>query len=301
MAISTFYLNGISLESATSIWLNAEMTLLAPDGFYQSGDIVRELSGGVLLPPQVCASCAFPCGDYPIDGGGEEGVYKMSMNVGSGTGAIIITVNPDNIPSGFSCEFDSATYNQFSSPTYGYLAATSGATYLGRTADDCGIVSGSPYSLDVYQFNGTTFDLTADTEIFSVVSSQIETTTNGPGNCVMVIPKPLASPTTLELTIYSTCPYGAFTAEISCPALLTALPSPSTVRFGDSVSACAATKNQTYYIAHVNGAGGTPAVYDWIFSDAYGQSPLADGYYASNSTVGWYRIENGVVQQFGFC
>jgi len=301
MSTSVFYLNSPSLESATTVFLNAEMTLTAPDGYYQFGGIVRELSGGVLLPPQVCPSCAFPCSDYPIDGGGEEGVYKINISVGSGLGAIIVTVNPDAIPSGFIAQYDSAYYNAFSSVTYGYLAATTGATYLGKTADDCGIVAGSPYTLDVYRYNGTDFTLSSNTEVVTAISSQIQTTVDSPSDCIMVIPKINSAPSTLELTIYTTCPYGAFTAEVSCPALLTEIASPSTSRYSDSASACIATKNQTYYIAHVNGSGGTLALYDYVFSDAYGQYPLADGYYASLATVGWYRIENGLVQQFGFC
>jgi len=293
MATSVFYLNSPSLESATTVFLNAEMTLTAPNGYYQFGGIVRELSGGVLLPPQVCASCAFPCSDYPIDGGGEEGVYKINISVGAGLGAIIVTVNPDAIPSGFIAQYDSAYYNAFSSVTYGYLAATTGATYLGKTADDCGIVAGSPYTLDVYRYNGTDFTLSSNTEVVTAISSQIQTTVDVPSDCIMVIPKINAAPSTLELTIYTTCPYGAFTAEVSCPALLTEFT--GTERYASSGGTCDAVQDQTYYVAHVNGAAGTLGLYDWVFTDAYGQNALPDGFYGSTDSLGYIQVENGVI------
>lgn len=293
MATSTFYLNAPSLESATSVFLNADMTMTASDGFYQSGNMVRELVNGVFLPPQVCNSCAYPCSDYPIDGGGDEGVYNISINVGSGLGAIIITINPDAVPSGFLVNYDNAEYNKFSSPSYGYLAATSGATYLGDTDSDCGIVADSPYTLSISRYNGTDFTLTSDTETFSVVANQIQTTANAPGDCVMVIPKVLASPTTLEISIYAACPYNAFTVEVACPAELQEFA--GTVRYSTSAGVCDPVQDQTYYVAHVNGSGGTLGLYDLVFSDSYGQNPLSDGYYSSNDSLGYIQVENGII------
>lgn len=293
MATSSFYLNASSLVDATAVWLNAEMTMLAPDGYYQSGNIVRQLLNGVLLPQQVCESCAYACGDYPIDGGEGQGVYKISINLSASTGAVIVTINPNTVPIGFSALYDNAIYNQFSSETYGYLAATSGATYLGRTSDDCGIVAGSPYNLDVYNYNGTDFTLSTDTELFSVVSAQIETTVNQPNNCYMVIPKLNASPTTLEISIYDPCGTGAFTVDISCPDLLTSFI--GTVRYASFAGTCDDVQNQTYYVAHVNGSAGTIGLYDWVFTDAYGQNALPDGFYGSTDSAGYIQVENGIV------
>lgn len=293
MATSRFYLNAPSLETATAVWLDAKMTMLAPDGYYQSGNIVRQLAGGVLLPQQTCASCAYPCSDYPIDGGGEEGVYKININIGSGLGAVIVKINPDTIPSGFIVKYNSAVYNKFSSPIYGYLAATSGATYLGKTADDCGIVAGSPYLLDVYRYNGINFPVTTNQESFSVISSQIKTTVNEPGDCVLVIPKLSASPSTVEISIYTTCPYGAFSAEVSCPTLLQAWL--GTIRYANQFGVCDDIPIQTYYVAHVNGSGTTLGLYDWVFSDIYGQNPLANGFYATDASNGYIQVENGVI------
>lgn len=296
---TSYFLNAPSLGSATSIYVDAAMTLYAPNGFYQQDNISRELVDGVLLPQQTCASCAYPCSDYPIDQAVDEGVYKININIGSSLGAVIITVNPESVPSGFFVEYNSAIYNAFSSPAYGYLAASSGATFLGRTADDCGIVSGSPHTLSEYRYNGADFDATGNTEVITVVAGQIETTTNNPGDCKMVIPKTAVSPSTLEMTIYSTCPYSVFSVEISCPALLTSFS--SSIRRSDSTVACDSARGQTYYVAHVNGSLGTLGLYDWVFSDAYGQNPLSNGYYGTTASTGWIRVENGTIIQTGTC
>jgi hypothetical protein len=58
MAISgTYYLNAPSLGSATSVFDDASLTILASDGFYSDGIIAREQVSGVLLPQQTCPSC----------------------------------------------------------------------------------------------------------------------------------------------------------------------------------------------------------------------------------------------------
>jgi hypothetical protein len=58
MAISSsYYLNAPSLASATSVFTDDTLLVLAADGFYSDGVISREQVGGVLLPQQTCPSC----------------------------------------------------------------------------------------------------------------------------------------------------------------------------------------------------------------------------------------------------
>lgn len=307
MSTASYYLNGSSLGDSTSIFVDSAMTILAPDGFYQQDDIVRELVNGVLLPPQVCPSCSYPCSDYPMtESGGTIGEYIASINVGSGIGAIVITVNPFDVPEGFSVEYNSAIYNEFSSATYGYLAGTAGLpTYLGQTSSDCGLVSGSPRTLQIYRWGGSDFNISdGETDVVDVASGQLQLTATGPGRCIMVIPKTVASPTTLEVKIYSACPTATFEVEVSCPTPLLAFS--SSIRRSSSVSACSfPTSPQTYYVAHVNGAIGILGLYDWVFSDINGQTPLTDGYYYAAAAVPGiddvFRVQNGIITQFINC
>jgi hypothetical protein len=72
----TYYLNAPSLGSATSVFDDVNLTILASDGFYSDGIIAREQVSGVLLPQQTCPSCVSyncvegTCTD-PGDGTGE--------------------------------------------------------------------------------------------------------------------------------------------------------------------------------------------------------------------------------------
>lgn len=59
MAInSIFYLDGPTLATSTTVYLDAAKTIVAPDGFYGQGSISREQSGGILLSSVACFTCA---------------------------------------------------------------------------------------------------------------------------------------------------------------------------------------------------------------------------------------------------
>lgn len=308
MAVSTFYLNSPSLESATAVFTNAAMTILAADGFYQQDNIVRELVGGVLQPQATCESCATPC-DEPIQAVAipEHSEYRMSINLESGTGAVIIRFNPFQVPLGIRVVFNSVVYNKLSSPTYGYLAAPSGlTTYIGEDAEDCGIAeeyTTSTYNLDVAQYNGTLFEITGEIHTVDVDSSQIQTTATTPGECIMVIPKVVSSPTVVQVTVFAICEDSFFDIEVECPANLTSFSCGA--RKADAATACAEAMSNTYYVAHVNGAAGTLGLNDWVFSDINGQYVLIDGYYRADAAVpgsdDFFVVQNGLVQSFGNC
>lgn len=53
----TYYLDAPSLSAATVIYDDANLTVVAADGFYSDGTISREQSSGVLLPQVSCPSC----------------------------------------------------------------------------------------------------------------------------------------------------------------------------------------------------------------------------------------------------
>ena len=303
MAISsTYYLNGPSLGSATAVFTNAALTVCAANGFYSDGVIVREQVSCVLVPQQTCPSCSIVCGGT-ISASGNQGVYYLNINLGAPTGAIIVKFEPQSVPDGISALFNSVIYNGLSSPSFGWRQGTASLpTYVGDTTFDCGIVAGSPYILNEFQYNGTTFAPLGTTENVSVAAGQMQLTASAPGNCVMVIPKTAASPSILNLTFIGPCSGTVFNVSVLCPAALTSFSS-STINVS-SAAACSATINQTYYVAHVNGAGGTLGLYDLVFSDVNGQFKLNAGYYQTNDagTNEWYQVDaNGVIIAFGDC
>lgn len=53
----SYYLNA-SFESATCVFTDVNLTIIAANGFYSQGGVVRELVDGVLLPAQSCGTCS---------------------------------------------------------------------------------------------------------------------------------------------------------------------------------------------------------------------------------------------------
>jgi hypothetical protein len=299
---STYYLNAPSLGSATSVFTNADLTVLAADGFYSDGVIVREQISGLLVAQQTCPACATPCGGS-ISASGQQGIYYLNIDLGTDIGAVVVTFNPISVPDGISALFNSVVYNGVSSPSYGWLQGTAGLpTYVGATGNDCGIVANSPYTLDEFQYNGSTFTDLGTTTSVSVVSGQMQLTAGGPGSCKMVIPKTAASPSVVDMTFIGPCLGTVFGIGVACPAPLTSFAS-STVNV-DSATACSDTIDQTYYVAHVNGAAGTLDLYDLVFSDANGEFKLGAGFYQTTDAGSneWYQVDaNGVIIAFGDC
>jgi hypothetical protein len=301
---STYYLNAPSLGSATAVFTNAALTVCAADGFYSDGVISREQVSCVLLPQQSCPSCSIPC-DETVSLDGDQGVYYLNVDLGATTGAVIIQFNPSTIPNGIIALFDSVTYNGLSSPTDGWLQGTAGIpTYIGSSSAACssGLVAGSPYTLDEFRYNGIVFAPSGTTESVSIASGQLELTATGPGDCIMVIPKIVSSPSILNLTFIGPCIGTEFTVYVACPTALDSFSS-STVN-ATSVLACADGITELYYVAHVNGSGGTLGLHDLVFSDNNGEFKLAAGYYQTNDagTNEWYQVDaNGVIIAFGDC
>ena len=60
-----YRLDGTDLESSNSIFTDAEMSIVAPDGWYSADGISRQMLNGVLLPSVKCAPC--PGGPGVID------------------------------------------------------------------------------------------------------------------------------------------------------------------------------------------------------------------------------------------
>ena len=78
----TYYLDAPSLSSATIIYSDAELTVIAPDGFYSDGFISREQTLGVLLPQVTCPSCiSYNCVEGTcIDPGDGTGTYPTLVD-----------------------------------------------------------------------------------------------------------------------------------------------------------------------------------------------------------------------------
>jgi len=309
MAVSsTYYLNAPSLGSATAVFSNAALTTLAADGFYSDGVISREQVSGVLLPQQTCPSCATPCGET-INASGGQGIYLLDLETGTtvgDVGAVIVRFEPYGVPDGIRGTLGANVYNKLVSSVDGLHKSTNAGsfTYVGQTGADCGI-SGTTYpALAEFTYNGTTFIATGDTQSVTVAPGDVSLGASAPGNCLMVIPKLTASPSIINFEVVGPCSGTAWQMSVACPELLTGFS--SSVSAVSSVAACALSETTTYYNASLADTPGTVGLYDLVFADAYGATPLTAGFYrASGSITGgndWFQVSSaGVVIALGTC
>jgi hypothetical protein len=295
-----YFLDGNTLIDSTSVYLNSALSVFAPDGWYSDGSNIRELSGGVLQPVQPCPACGVSCGGQ-INGSGGTGEYILQIDTGSlssSTGAIVVTFDPFSVPDGIIAELDGVFYNQVSSPTYGYLAGTPDLPiFLGRSASDCGI-SGSTRTLNTFLWNGTAFVATGSTDTITIAAGQMQLTTNGPGPCIMVVPKINPTPSLLTVKCYGVCGSTAFNVKVSCPSKIKSIN--SSIRFDSSSdpALCSASLGNKLYPVRVTGVSPYLGLNDWIFGDEFGSVVVPDGFYRTNNLNAPYdtiEVQTGLV------
>lgn len=310
MAInSTYYLNAADLATATAVYLDLSLTIIAPDGFYSDGVTTRQQSLGVLLAPSACPSCGTSCGGT-IGGSGGSGVYLINLDAGSApgdVGAIIVRFDPASVPDGIRVTYNGNIYNSLSSPVDGLHRSTnpSAFTIIGDITFDCGLdgnITNLP-SLPEYLYNGTSFVATGNTQSVTINPGDVSLSSSAPGNCVMVIPKVNPNPNILNFEMLGPCSGTAWNINIECPALLPSFQS-SLAQVGPSIS-CATPLTEAFYFAKVHTASDIyVGLYDFVFQDAYGAMPLADGYYLTNNVAvpnKVIRVQNGIVTGISNC
>lgn len=304
----TFYLDASSLSSATVVYSNEALTVVAADGFYSNGLIVRQQLSGTLLPAVVCTECATPCGTT-INADGGQGIYLLNLETGttvSNVGAVIVRFNPYSVPDGIVAVLGSNVYNKLTSPVDGFHQSSNvGAlTFVGQTSDDCGI-SGTTYpALTEFVYNGTAFVSTGGTQSITVAAGDVSLSSSAPSNTMMVIPKLTPLPSIINFEVVGPCSGTEWQMSVACPVLLTGFS--SSVAAETSDAACELSETTIYYNASLANTPGTVGLYDFVFADAFGNTPLAAGfYYAAGSISGgneWFEIdENGVVISIGIC
>ena len=312
MAINApFFLDAADLATATAVYLDLGLTNIAPDGFYGDGTITREQSSGILLTSEPCVSpCPAPCGTA-IGGSGGQGVYQINLDVGSiGTGAIIVSMNPQSVPDGMRVTYNGVVYNKLSSPAFGALQSPNPGHFtivgsIGATGS-CGswYTGGQVQTNTVFLYNPSTglFNNTGTTQVDTISpapSADFFVQSGSAGFCVMVIPKPTATPSALLIEIIGPCSGTGWNFTAACPVALpsffaslvqptSSIPCTTLIDFGTPL-----------YFAKVHTTVDTfVGLYDYVFLDANGEFPLPDGFYLTNNVAvpnKVIEVDNGVI------
>ena len=293
---STYYVNGTSLSNATGVFSDAALTTPSADGYYSDGTIVRYLTSGALGTSVTCGQCNPDCGVDVVQAvNADWGHYRASFDLTSATGAIVIKYTPNSVPNGILCSFDGTNYNKLSSASYGKLQSTvpsNNYTVCGQSASQCtGIVGTTNYPK--YLANGTSYQAQSGTQSITLAAGDLELTAAAPSTCVMVIPKPSATPISLRVDIVAPCKGGTtWDIDVACAA---AIPATSTTALlGSSVLACGAATGTNHYIVHADGTtGGAPTLHAYVFTDANGATPLGVGWIGYGAAT--YEIADGII------
>jgi len=325
--IGTYYYDGTSFSSSTSIYTNASLSTVAADGWYSLNGISREMVGGVLQGPLACVTCASPCTVTPSANSSGRGQFKATIDLGTATGAVILKFRPQGIPDKLTWTYDGTTASEYSSPAYGYLQgligqiAAAGLTScdsnlgLGSGLDNATGSNGGSYpNTPVYNWDAgsNSFVASGQTTTLGPYTNQaaggVDFTANPPaasnGWVFMVVPKPNATPTQMLIDVEAPCNGTAWSMQSSCPAALTGNSTFTVAKASANLACAETTRATTLYNVPVNGTAGVPGLYDWVFTDPNGVTP-ALGFYSSGpqgTGAPWIEVgTDGVVVATGTC
>jgi len=305
-ALGTYYIDAEFLSGATAVFTDANMTIKAPDGYYSDGSTVRQQVSGVLGISIICPTCSVSCG-IAINRASDDAIYDITFNTSTDTGCTIIYFEPYTRPHGIRATFNSNEYNELTSITEGYLASTdpSSYTYIGTTAEDCGIGAtldaGGYTGIDEYSFDGSSFVLSGSSGVVTGTSADVVTTVANPAYSTLYIPKTLTSPSDMNIQIFAPCPVSEFNIDINCPVLLTGIPTSD-----PSPADCnTAPLIHTFYnVPNRGGTAGFPAVNEFFVSDPYGNARVAAGDYTIEVAGLRYEItvsSDGIITSLAAC
>jgi hypothetical protein len=255
-------------------------------------------SAGVSIIFNNCF-CSELC-DAPtiVVGAGGYGVYKVDINVGTDIGAIILELDVASVPDGIRVSYDGVVYNKISSPVNGLAQSPNvgSFTVIGNIASDCGL-DGNTVTDDypVYTWNGVNFIATGADQTITTVPSDVILSGSNPSNSIMVIPKPNQYPNIVSVEILGPCENTGWDFDANCPASLTLVQ--ISVLFATSSIPCSTLTNQNAYTAKVSTGIGF-GLYDYVFTNAIGQTAVADGYYLTNYVTSGpkvIQVDNGVI------
>ena len=245
-------------------------------------------------PPSGC-DCSLGVPNPNLQGGG---VFKIEIDTGStaaDVGAIVIYFSAVST-SGILFTFRGVTYNTLAAPQNGIITAPAGLpVYMTSVAADnvCGIVANSPYNSapdnDFYDYDCATQSWVANgSNNYTVASNQLNTFATEPGRAAIVIPKPTdTGDNTLTVEIFSPCGT-VWALDLGHPG---SCPNPLSSRqasFNQGSSLVCGNSEQSIYYNYSYNSRGFPAnspsapepeLYNFVFSDQNGQTPLAAGNY----------------------
>lgn len=173
------------------------ITYRVNDGIVDSNTVAVDISVGVDCSAGISAS-------------GSQGVYEAIIVLGTGLGSSGITYNAVSVPDRFIIEYDGVVVAD--SKYVGDGLSGTPPSYAGLLGDHNG--------LNVFSFNGSSFDNTGTTRNVTVTQSDIANGTTEPtsGSGVLTFNKTTATPTTMKITVIGVSSSTAWSLAGICPS-----------------------------------------------------------------------------------
>ena len=304
--LGNYYYDGTSFASATVLCTDADLLIPALDGWYSQGGIYRNFVSGILNTAVTCPSCVYGCSSSIISSS-LYGKHIITVDIGNNIGAVLIefTVPSPLYASRATWTWNSITASEYSSPNFGYCEGLIGDENIVGIDNTTGS-GGLNFTGNNYVYQAGSF-IAGSTSTWGPYANQSAggvglTPGGGYGTVIMVVPKTLAAPDTLQIVIDTTSVVGTnnFDLKVNCPAALPAF-SALNILFNTTGLACANTdpNDVVFYHAVVSPLSTpfSPAVNDWVFKDENGDTPLINGFYRVfiGATYQEMQVINGVV------
>ena len=311
---STFYLNGDTLSTATTVYSDAALSVPAADGWYQAivngNSIVRNQVAGVLGSLQFCASCVEDCRDVSLPPVSVtltgNSFYDITYDLGNSPGVSSIRFTPD-IAGGIFVTYDGVTKSDSSSvsltnSTLNPATSWFPGPYYGDTST-AGTPAVGTAQKSKYNWNYVDQDFDADgVQAITIAAGDLTSLTNGnAGDYILYVSKPTTTLTALTVRIISpqaTVPNWGIIVE--CPVRLSAFS--SSIGQNSSLNICAQpfTVNLFNLPVKTTSSPGVPTRGDWVFVDVLGQTLASEGYYRVSGN--YIRVDaNGVIVEKTIC
>lgn len=307
-ATNLYYLNGPDLSSATSVFTDIFLTVLAPDGWYSAGGVVREQVGGVLQSAGACTSCGFPCTPSPAtltftDSSAVDKEIILPMSVGNGVGCVRIDMVPliNDVAFGVKAYFGSVFRNALlenSGTTNGYLQSQTPGQNMTVIYDTFGSCFTppipNPFIFEQYKYDSIgNLNATGNTVLYNVLPSDLSGVLLSGQTFTMFMPKITGASDQIDFYMYAFNGYACgvpldIDITFSCPAPLPMVKI-HTITYPDNIAACAYTGDdyQQLFIGYINGSPGSIAINDVLFMDPASYTPFA-------FPPGWYLYTNAL-------
>ena len=291
VALSTTVLNPNGTPAATGWYKDSSGVRYATNGFFSSGPAVDcDCSETCSDPSGAPTTITRPTGTVSTD------YYEFTT--GQDTGVALVRFTPNNVPVGIQVSSSSPGVlpNTWGNPVspYEHTRVGAGPFFLGNSANDFGLLAGSPWTniVDREYYDGI-WSNTGNFSAYLITTASLSLGAN-PGTLVLPVSKSTTGSMSIYIAVTSLDTSCTYSLSVTCPQVI-----PEAYRYlstseGFNCNDSVVFPLPTYLLAPSSGVT-TPSQGDFLFSDNLGQNPKPDGQYVMHRSTVLPSVQKYVV------